>query len=284
MTIRFFRAALCLPLLVISCDEKEQANRTTADKSPARRSTKSDRPGGPAEKKQAHDQRRAALAAAKEIPSPEERNRRISEWIWDAFELDPELAREGFELLTPGSQEKNSLLGHYAMRLAEQDMDAAKSWAASLETDEEKSLAFGKIAMVISEEDPEGAARLLSDSGVAGREFDVAVVQVIQKWGSTAPASAADWVVRFDNSDSRKAGLKAICSTWMSFDPEASMSWISSISNETIRKEAIGGYAEAAFEHPPMIREVMLGNASPEIRSRVEELEARAREAESEEN
>lgn len=280
MTIRF-RAALCLPLLLVSCDEQKKAGKTADEAPTENRVTKSGR-HGLEERKRAYSERRSALAAVTDLPSAEERNRKLAEWIWEAWELDPELAREGLDKLTPGSEERNRLIQHHAMQLAEGDLEEAKSWASSLGTDEDKSIAFGRIALVISEKDPEGAARLLSDSGVAGREFDVAVVQVVQRWAGAAPASAADWVVRFDNSETRKAGLKAITSSWMTIDPEASLSWISSLGDEGMRQEAISGYAEAVLEQPDMIQDEMLRSASPEMQTRFEELEARAREAEAE--
>lgn len=280
-----FRAAVCLPLLLISCEEKEGPANSQYGGTPAKegkpepRATKSDRRNF-AQKKAAASQRLADLDAADAIPSPEDRNRAIAKWVWDTYELDPGLANEGFERLTPGSEEKNRLLQHFAMRLAEKDSGEAASWAATLEGDEEKSLAYGRIAVVLSETDPESAARLLSDSGMAGKEFDVAVVHVVQQWAGSSPESAADWVTRFNASESRKAGLKAITSVWMTANPEASIAWMSSLPSKQIREEALSGFAEAVLEQPPILREMTLNKATPEMRSRFEELERRAREEE----
>lgn len=275
-----FAAVLCFPLLVAACDNDRQEKRQPAEEKPAAPAvTKTNRPD-PADRKQAVAQRRTELAAAKDLPTGEERNRRLAEWVWDAFELDPELANEGFAQLAPGSEEKNRLLQHFAMRLAEQDSAQASAWAASLETDEEKSLAFGRIALVLAEEDPEGSARLLSESGVAGREFDVAVFHVIERWVDTAPADAAAWVASFDPGETREAGLKAITSTWLPEDPAACVAWLSSLQDESVRNEALNGYAEAVLQQPPAARPALLRDASPEMRSRFEELERRAREEE----
>ncbi|RYG94873.1 MAG: hypothetical protein EON58_15350, partial [Alphaproteobacteria bacterium] len=178
MTIRL-SAALCLSLLLISCEKEQQEKKAPEERTTVQRATKSDRASGLKEKKEASEERRGALDQASNLPEGEERNKAIAQWVWDTFELDPELAREGFGRLTPGSEEKNRLLEHYAMRLAEQDLDGAKEWASTLDSDEEKSLAFGKIAMVISEGDPESAASLLSDSGIGGHDFDVAAIEVV---------------------------------------------------------------------------------------------------------
>ncbi|RYD65388.1 MAG: hypothetical protein EOP84_31970, partial [Verrucomicrobiaceae bacterium] len=202
-------AVFCLSALLLSCNEEKQTEQVQEDQVPAKRVTKSDRASSMKEQKRVQDQRRTALEAATNLPEGEERNQAIAQWVWDTFEMDPQVAQEGIAKLTPGSPEKNRLLEHFAMRMVERDIDEAKTWASSLETDEEKSVAFGAIAAAVSKESPEDAAQLLSDSGVAGRDFDVAVVQVIQNWSATAPDKAADWVARFDNGESRKAGLKA---------------------------------------------------------------------------
>lgn len=277
-----FRAALCLPLLLASCDERQEARPPGEEKPAAPSVTKTTRRGTDEKEpdQQTPAQFRAALAAINDLPAGEERNRRLAEWIWDAFEFDSELAGEGFARLAPGSEEKNRLLQHFAMRLAEQDPDQAIAWAGSLESEEEKSLAFGRIALVLAEQDPAGAARMLSESGVAGREFDVAVFQVIERWGATDPANAAGWVASFDTGETRQAGLKAITSTWLPDDPAACMEWISSLEDTTIRDEAINGYAEAVLQQPPDARQTLLRDADPALRTRFEELERRAREEE----
>jgi hypothetical protein len=274
-----FRAALCLPLLLAACDDRRETRQSTEENTSAPTVTKTARPEIE-EKDQAFAERRTALAIVRDLPSGEERERRLAEWVWDAFELDPELAAQGFAQLAPGSEEKNRLLQHFAMRLSELDSEQATAWAASLGTDEERSLAFGRIALALSDEDPEGAARLLSDSGVAGRDFDVAVFQVVESWSNTAPENAAAWVASFDAGETRQAGMKAVTGTWLALDPAACVAWISTLQDETVRDEAINGYAEAVLQQPPAVRQTLLPHASPAMRSRFEELERRAREEE----
>ncbi|RYD19877.1 MAG: hypothetical protein EOP88_17295 [Verrucomicrobiaceae bacterium] len=278
MTTRF-RAALCLPLLLTACDNRQEKRQSTEEKPQAPSVTKTQRPEI-AEKSETLVESRKALAAVRDLPAGEERDQRLAEWVWEAYELDPELAKEGFAQLAPGSEERNRLLQHVAMRLAELDPEQASTWAASLETDEEKSLAFGRIALALAEEHPEDAARLLSESGVEGRDFDVAVFQVIESWSSTAPENAAAWVASFDAGDTRQAGLRAVTGTWLPQDPATCVAWISSLQDETVRKEAINGYAEAVLQQPPAIRQTLLSHALPAMRSRFEELERRAREEE----
>ncbi len=89
-------------------------------------------------------------------------------------------------------------------------------------------------------------------------------------------------MVRFDEGEARTAAVKAVTAGWVSVDPEASVSWISSLRNNAIREEAVTGYAEATMGQPPILREAALEKATPEIRARIEQLETRMREAEEE--
>ena len=231
MRSRIFQT-LGFVLILGSCDKpKKLAPPPLADQAGGPRVTRSNRPA-PDEPPQTRDQLLAAFSKAEGMISSDEKNRALAAAIWDALELEPELALQGLQKLTAGSEEKNRLLQHFAMRLTEKNVDEAVLWATALETEEEKSLAFGKIALVLSAKEPERAAHLLSDSGVAGREFDVAVVQVVQRWAAQAPADAAAWVGLFDPGDARRAGLKEIVAVWTRDDPEAAFSWIAAIQDE----------------------------------------------------
>lgn len=274
MVARFFQL-LCLGLLVASCDKPKKSVTVPAAQTDGPRVTKSNR-SAPDDPPKSRDQLLAAFKQAEEMSSPEEKNRALAEAIWDALELEPELARAGLQKLTAGSDEKNRLLQHFAMRLAEQNVDEAVKWATALETEDEKSQAFGKIALVLSENDPQRAARLLSDSGVAGREFDVAVVQVVQRWAAQAPADAAAWVVLFDPGEARSAGLKETLSVWSRNDPQAAFAWIAAIQDEQIHREAVAGMAESILEQPESIQQERLKLATPEMRAVFEKLKAGA--------
>lgn len=269
-----FHPLLWLGLLLVSCDKPEK-NPDAPDKAAAApRATKSTRqalddPSKP------RDRLRAAFKKAGEIAAPEERNQALAAAVWEALELDPQLAREGFLQLCAGSEEKNRLVQHFAMRLAEQNVDDAVRWASALETETEKSLAFGKIALVLSEKEPARAARLLSDSGVAGREFDVAVVQVVQRWAAESPADAAAWVVLFDPGEARGAGLKTVLSLWAMNDPQAALAWIAAIPDETVRHQATLAMAEALGEQPESVQDGLLQQATPGLRARLEKTKAK---------
>jgi hypothetical protein len=194
------------------------------------------------------------------------------------LELDPHLAAEAFLKLKPGSEEKNRLIQHYAMRLAEQSLDEAMKWAATLQSEEEQSLAYDNIALVLAESEPERAAQLLSESGIAGRDFDVAVVQVLQRWAASSPEGAAGWVVLFEAGEARTAGLKAVVGIWSRTDPEAALGWLDNLQNPEIRGEASQGLAQSILDLPEGAQDEMLRRVTPDVRSRFEILKTEAAE------
>jgi hypothetical protein len=264
-----------LSLLLVSCDKPKNTATEPADQNTVARVTKSDRPE-PRDSPKSPDQLQAAIKAAGKIGPAEEKNRALAAAIWDAMDLEPELARQSLQKLTAGSEEKTRLLQHFAMRLAEQNVDDAVQWADSLETEDEKSQAFGKIALVLSATEPERAARLLSDSGVSGRDFDVAVVQVVQRWAAQSPSDAAAWAILFDAGEARSAALKETVGAWARTDAPAAFSWITAIQDEQLRADAVAGMVETILDQPDSVQKDLLKLAPPEMRTRLEMLKAEA--------
>lgn len=266
-----------LGLLLISCDKPKENSAIAENETSPSRITKSVRTPQSEDLMVTPAQLRETMRQAAEITSPKERDQALQEVIWDALEPDPELAREGFKQLTSGSPERNQFIQHFALRLAEASLEQAVEWAATLENDQEKSLAYENIALVLAESEPEKAAQMLSDSGVAGRDFDVAVVQVVQRWAASSPANAAAWVSLFDDGEARRAGLKTVVATWSRTDPQATMAWLASLQNPSIHQEASTGMAETILELPESRQDELLRLVSPEIRARFEKLKAEAK-------
>jgi len=274
MTARF-RLLFCLSLLLVSCD-KPAVKRGTSDPDVKPKAppavTKSICETSP----DAREKVRDSLDEANRISSPEERANAVAAIVWDSLELDPKLAADAFQQLTPGAAQRVRLVQHLAMRLAEEDVDAAIKWADALENPDEISFAYGKIALVIAETDPERAANLLSESGIAGREFDVALVQVIQRWAAAKPADAAAWVVLFDAGEARTASMNTVVSLWAKSDAPAAFGWIGSIENDALREEARQAMAEAILQQSPPVQNEWLKLASAEVRNAFEKLKQQA--------
>lgn len=275
MARRIPLACLMLPLLMQSCDKPRQQSDRRA---PATETTRPPRPQRPTTS--GPEVTRAGLRTALDRtltdPVSDDRDHSLETLIEEAVELDPELAAEAFNQLDPEGPVRQRLVEHFAMRLAELDLDNAVQWARTLETDEERSRAFANVALVLSSDDPEAAAKLLSDSGVASWDFDVAVVQVVQRWAAQSPAAAAAWVTLFDPGEARSAGLKEIASAWADSDTAAAYAWITGIQDATIHAEAVNGMAEAILDRPDQEQTELLASAPKEIRLRHEQLKAEA--------
>ncbi len=262
-------AWLCLGMVVAGCDKREPPASPAGENPTPPRVTRTARPPlrqTPDEKKNL----RAALTSAGEIEAPTEREKAIEKLAWDALELDPELAREAMEQLPPDGAGRIRLIQHLAMRMAEQNVDHALSWANTLTTDHEHAAAVGHIALVLSDTEPERAATLLSEFGIAGRGFDVVAVQVLNRWAVQAPADAAAWVAAFPPGKARVAGILTVVSTWAKDDPEAVFSWMATVRDESVREESTLAMAEALLRQPENVREESLGHADPNVRGEIE--------------
>lgn len=264
----------CLGLVLFSCDKPTEKLSTSAKESLAPHITKSIRASLEEKQPASPSRLRDTVKKAEEVTYPKERNQALCEAVRECLETDPHLAQEGFQKLTTGCVERNQLIQEIASHQADQDVNQAIEWIETLNNDHEKSLAYDSIALIVAENEPEKAAQMLSDSGVAGHDFDVAVVQVVQRWASSSPQNAAQWVMLFDNDEVRKAGLKAIASTWSRNNPQEAMTWLAAIENPTIHHEASSGMVEAIMDLPESRREAVLKLTTPDIRDRFEKFKS----------
>ena len=259
MTCRLL-AILWPGLLLLSCDKAGPSHSHKGDDSsapPVRRSGHAPRenPATP------RDKLRVKLQTAASARSPEAREEIIAEVAWNALEIDPELARDAFLQLSADHPQKILLIQHFAMRLTEQNPDEALVWADSLQSEREISAAKGQIALVLAETDPQRAANLISESGIVGREFDVAVVQVLQRWAAKSAPDAAAWAISFPPSPARVAGISVSVSQWAKADAKSAIIWVDSLEDKAIRKEAFLAMEEVMLQQPPEVKDAWLQHA-----------------------
>lgn len=258
-----------IALLLFSCDKPQADDGPDTGKAAPPRITRTERPPL-TDRPDPRDELFEEFRAAERIKSAADREAALAEVAWNSLDLDPDLARQAFHQLPADSPDKIDLIEHFALRMAEEDLDAAMAWAASLDTGKESATAYGQIALAISDTDPERAANLLSESGIAGEEFDVAVVQVLQRWAVDAPADAAAWVRLFPSSEAREAGIRIIISEWTESDVPAAISWIQGLGDIQIREEAALGMAEALLQQPVETRKEWMDLTPPGIRAEIE--------------
>ena len=259
MTCRLL-AILWSGLLLVSCDKAGPSNSRQGDDSsapPVRRSGHAPRenPTTP------RDELRVKLQAAASAPSPEAREEIIAEVAWNALEIDPELAREAFLQLSADHPQRMLLIQCFAMRLAEQNPDEALAWADSLASERDIAAAKGQIALVLAETDPQRAANLISESGIVGREFDVAVVQVLQRWAAQSAPDAAAWAISFPPGPARTAGISLIVSQWARADAKSAIAWMGTLEDRAVRMEAVLAMEETILQQPPEVRDAWLQQA-----------------------
>lgn len=182
------------------------------------------------------------------------------------METDPDLSARAFERLAIDSTERLRLIQHFAMRRAEADPEDALKWSESLGSEKEISVARCQIALVLAESDPHQAAGLLSEHGIEGREFDVALVQVIQRWAAQSPAAAAGWAVNFRAGEARTASIREIVGRWIEADPTAVFAWKSGLSDPSIRQDVTAALVDAAAVAPEDSPPSWLDSADEETR------------------
>jgi len=267
-----------LPLIFAasSCDKAPEPG--TSDKSRTPRTQSSSGESELQDVLEARNERRKLLKTATGLKTSEERNKEIVKAVTDAIQQDPEFAKEAIQQLVPGSEEKNQLIENLTTRIALEDIKDAMNWAASLGSPEEQSIAYGCIAVVMADEDPEAAGRLLAAKVKPSKSTEGAVSKVAHTWSTKSQQDAADWVTRFDSGEMRNAGLKAVTSSWMIQDSEGALGWISSLESDNLRKEANRAYAEAVLQQPEPIQIEMLASASAEMKADFEVMKAKAEE------
>lgn len=263
-----FQPWICLGLLLIaSCERQEKTGRSEEEKAGPRitHSSRPPRETTPDKKEELREE----LAKARMCAEPQERDKLLAQVAWNAMELDPEVAREAIDSLMLESPDRIALLQHFAMRMADENPDEALKWAATLESEREAAAARVRIALVIADSDPARGANLLSEHGLANREFEVAVVQVLQRWSNKSPQDAAAWVAVFPPGEFRKAGVETVASGWLGSDPQAAFAWLSTIGDEQIRTEAGDAFAKTYLQQTPETREAWLGYADPQTREKL---------------
>lgn len=252
-------------LLLISCDRPEPVDAVLQERVAARtqalRETSRNQPAT----------LRDRLEAARRIESPEAREKSLSDLAWDALELEPEIAVEAFQKLQTDSAAKILLVQHYAMRLAEDNLDSALAWAATVGSEQEIAAAHGQIALVLAETSPRYAAEIISEQGVIGRTFDVAVVQVVQRWAVQSPPEAAAWVARFPPGAARKASITALTGQWLHQDAAAAFGWLASLQDLEVRQEAALAMEGLLLQQPGAVRDSWRGQADAAILSELDQ-------------
>jgi hypothetical protein len=284
LQLRWLLPYLSAAVLLTACDDRQQTKAAENPKNttPGTRITKSIR-AEENRNSEAPSTMRGSLEAAKRVTSPEDRRKAIVAAVLESADLEPDVALEALQELELGTPERARLVKHIGLRRAEQDMEAAIQWAASLKTPSEAAMAYGEISVVLAETDPARAASLISATGQPGKESEIAVVQIVQRWAQKSPTAAAAWAAQFPAGEVRSAALDAAVFQWSRRDPAAAVGWIQGIQDPTLRQEAQHAMATAIVNQPPSVSEQWENLAGPEIQQQVNALRQQAAAEEGEE-
>jgi hypothetical protein len=240
---------LLAPLLFSACEKKSESSSSssssggTGSGAPTK-STRTERHGGTRAEREAaaKSELAEALDSALKEPDPAAREKAIAQVAWDAIDVDRRIAEKAFQALTPGSEESRKLVAHFAMRLADQNPEAALEWASGLEEQVERDDALSRVAAVIAGNDPTRASDLVKEIP-EGLVRNRAIVQVSQRWSQTAPKEAGTWLASLSAGHARKAALTDLAKTWSETDAAGFANWAST--QETQLPEMLSAVADA---------------------------------------
>jgi hypothetical protein len=196
----------------------------------------------------------------------------IAEWAWGMMDTRPDLVERAIRELSADSPQKQDLIRAYALSLLAKNPEEAISWANSLGDQAAVLAAREEIAMALPVEEIDRAAALLLDSRrIATQGFDNTSTSLLQRWISSKPRDAAQWVLRLPPGPSRDNGVLALASEWIQSDSAGVLQWLSTQTSPPIRQELSQAVAKALAAMPDATREEALQLATPAIRQQLEE-------------
>lgn len=272
--IRPYLLSMTSVLLLFACSKKEQAKSTEQENALTASSKFTSSQSRDSEKRSTTSQKKS-LSDSPTL-SDAEQQKSLAAMAWNTIETDPASAHAAFAQLPAGSKEKIDLIKHYSLRLAEQDLNEALQWAASFTNQVELSAAMSQIALYLAETDPVRSAKILSDTSIAGRDFDVAVVQVMQRWAATAPAETAAWLAKFPAGEVRTAGTKQIAERWLPKDPAGAFAWLKNTTDTQQRVEVAQALESVMLQQRIEKQQEWRKHADPTILQELEQQRQRA--------
>ncbi len=189
----------------------------------------------------------AALAWAAELPSGQ-RAGAYSGIIGNIVETDPERAAAVALELDSGARSK--VIGQIARNWAEQSPERAIEWAGTLEG-YDRSQALSDALASWATTAPESAAAYVD--GLAEDERSDYVGGLARNWAQQAPAEAAEWLGSQPESEGKSGAMGHVMWQWTHNDPEAASSWLTEQPHGDSYDHGVTGLAKAAthaFDDP----------------------------------
>ena len=214
---------------------------------------------------------RDSLTAALALEASEARDQALAQVVRDAFELAPEIAAEAFGQLAVDSAERMKTIRCLAELHARKNPDEALAWADSLGSATEITAAKNEIALVFAETYPSRAAKILLETGISSGEPAETKVEVIRHWAGIAPKDAVTWALSLPPGDARSVGIETVVSQWLQADSTAAFAWLAALTNQSAINEVTRAMAQALVALPGFIRETLIVDTDPAIRSELQQ-------------
>jgi hypothetical protein len=147
---------------------------------------------------------------------------------YEAMRSDPMMALGLAAALAP-SNDRDELLMQAARQWASADPYAAAAWVDKLPDETLRDQLLAAVFVADAKVDGEGAGANISKHLAAGPEQDRAAVAVVQRWGQSAPESAAAWVEQFPETPVKAAAIENLAAVWREQNPEAANEWVSRV-------------------------------------------------------
>jgi hypothetical protein len=139
-----------------------------------------------------------AIDWARSLPDAAERDATFTDVANGLSSVDPARAvqlREQFA----GSANADSTLSNLVQQWAGFDFDAALAWTEARAPGAQRDELMQRLVYVrAASGDPAAAARLVSDSSLAGAAKDAAIASVTQEWARSDGAAALEWLQTVD--------------------------------------------------------------------------------------
>ena len=144
---------------------------------------------------------------------------------YEASRTDPIRALDLASELVPG-EDRDELLSQAARQWGSTDPDSAFAWIKQLPDADLRNRLLAAVVVADAKTDGAGAADRVSRQIPIGEDQTRAAVQVVQRWGQSAPEETAAWVEQFPVGATRQTASDNLVAIWRLQNPAAAEQWL----------------------------------------------------------
>jgi hypothetical protein len=167
----------------------------------------------------------AVVEWARSMSGDQDGERVVRQVAYEASRTNPVEAL-GLAVDLPSGNTRDNLIIHACLLWAGTDGEGAAEWAGQIEDRLLRERALAAVATSWAERNPYDAACLAADSLPEGRQQNLAVTAIVERWAQKEPAKAAEWVRGFEEAPLKTTAMNALLAVWASNDPAAMRAWL----------------------------------------------------------